>query len=229
MKNASAGRIRRIPGPWIATLALLAAAPAHADPQTGLEAGLILRHSELEWETQGRSIDAEVSRLGLALWEGAGPWLRLGLSGGPLRASQDDNPATAGMELSGQYLALSADIPLLSTRLLALTLGGSLSYNRAEGDRDSQDVKLTWYEGRGELAATLKLSSLYLSGGAFGLIIDGDETASGPLTYTRDFEAAESAGGFLAADYWVDPTGRVGIRGEFGASQGFELQFTRRF
>jgi hypothetical protein len=200
-----------------------------AGAQPGLEAGIALRHSELDLLSAGNIIPTDVTRAGVALWESPRPWLRLGLEGGVLRLSQQDNPATQGMELTGQYAALSGSGHLSVSDTLDLSLRLSYGYQRAEGAPNLQQTRLSWHDGQAELAATLKLFPLYLSGGGFAYFIDGDETASGSLTYTREFEAAENSGAFLALDYWVDAGGRVSVRGELGGREGIEIQFARRF
>ena len=220
MKIAEAG---------LAFAALLCAAlPAQAELVSGVEVGLNVQHQEIELDAEGVAIDTDITRLGIAIWESAGP-VMLGLEGGPLRVTQNDNPATAGMDLTGQYIAVSAGGLLYTSERLDLGLSGSLGYNRADDDRDGQDTRLRWYEGRAELKTTVKLFPVYLSGGGYAIYLDGKETASGPFSYTRDFESDGNAGGFLALDYWTDATGRISLRADAGARNGFELQFARRF
>lgn len=212
-----------------AALLLLAALPARADLWTGLEAGLAVDHVEIGLDLDGRDVEMDVTRLGIAIWESAGPRLRLGLEGGPLRVTQSDNPATAGMDLTGHYLAFSATGRLFESERFALGIAASLGYHRAEDDRGEQDTRLRWLDGRGELVATVSLLPLEISGGAYAYFIDGKETASGPMDHTLDFDAEDRLGGFVSADYWVDATGRVGLRADAGARQGFRLEFARRF
>lgn len=218
-RSASLGRLA----------ALLLLWSSLASGQAGLEAGVALRHSELDLLAGGSTLETDVSRAGIALWESPAPWLRLGLEAGVLRLSQQNNPATQGMELTGQYASLSGTgyLPLSDTLDLSLRL--SYGYQRAEGDQSTQHTRLSWHDGEAELAAILKLFPLYLSGGGFAYFIDGEETAAGPLTSTREFEAAENSGAFLALHYWVDPGGRVSVRGEVGGREGIEIQFARRF
>lgn len=213
----------------LTALLLVAVQPARATLWSGVEAGLSVDHARIELDLEGRDVQMKVSRLGIAIWEGMNPRLRLGLEGGPLRVTQRDNPATSGMELTGHYIALSAAGRLLERGRFALGLAASLGYHRADDDHGEQDIRLSWFDGRGELAITMDLTPLELSSGAYAYFIDGEETASGQLAHTLDFKAADTLGGFLSADYWVDATGRVSLRGDIGARRGVRLEFARRF
>lgn len=209
----------------LAALLLLAAGQAPAFDQ-GVEAALSLsrEHVDLDAGTETR-----LSRISLSLSEQVRPFLALGLHGGPLLLTQSGNPATAGMELAGYHAGVSARAELFRQSPVGLAAGLSYSYQRAEGDDDDREVAVSLHEARGELAALLRLQSVQLQLGVYALQLEGDEIVAGTIASSTRLDADATAGGFLQADFLVDPTGRVGLRLDGGAKQAATLTFARRF
>lgn len=209
-------------------LLALAAAPAAAFPEPGLDGGLALQRAEVDLRAAtGGSVATRTTRAGVFLWDDSRPWLQLGIEGGPLLISQTGNPATAGAELHGSYLGFGLRSAFLRTPALDLVLAASYTYQRGEQDDGGRDVVLSWGELRGELAATLKLPALSISGGGYLLEIDGEQAVAGEETLILD--SPDAGGAFIAASFAVDATGRIGLRAETGARRSLELVFARRF
>ena len=208
-------------------LMLLLAGPA---PAAGpLDAGVALGWQELDLQADGAPLETELSRAGITLWEPLHPRLWLGLEGGLLLASQSDSQIASGLDLEGQYLALAGRLRLLQGEAWFMDLGLRYDYHRLQDEFEGQELRLRWHQLRGELGGGVQLGELRLGGGAYLLALDGDEVARGPLTRTRELGLGSEAGGFARVDYWVDDTGRVGLRLDGGVEQGLRLEFSRQF
>jgi hypothetical protein len=180
-----------------------ALAAEHNGEALGLELSLGVSRETLELETEDTTAETRLTRLGIDLWELGRPWLQFGLRGGYLLATQSDNPVTAGMDLTGQFIGVGVRgrLPVLPS--LDIIASAHYDYQQVEDELDAQSTELTWYEAYGELGAALKLDPLHVRGGAALLAIEGSQTAKGTITDTEDLNDDLKLGGFLAVDYWV--------------------------
>lgn len=217
--------MEKIASRTIALLLALAAAPAQAVFE-GVDAGLIAERARLDLDD---GVETRTSRITLFLAEPVRPWLTLGLHGGPVLLTQSDNPATAGLELTGYHIGVSARAEAFRTEPLGIVGGLVYTYQRTDRDETAGDVVLTLHEARAELAGVARLASLQVQLGGYALHVDGEQTVSGSTPSSRTVEAEETFGGFLQTDFLVDATGRIGLRVEAGAREAIALTFARQF
>ncbi|NLO78744.1 MAG: hypothetical protein GX093_00245 [Xanthomonadaceae bacterium] len=210
----------------LAAALLLGLAAPVAAWEEGLTVGLSVERSHLELDS---GAEARSTRLVLQLAEEVRPWLRLQLRGGPVLLTQSGNSATAGMDFTGYHLGLGAQAEWFRQQPLGLMAAVRYNYQEVDDELETRKARLDWHEATAELAAVLRLQSVQLRLGGYGLHVDGDETVSGDLTRSSSLEAERHYGGFAQLDFWVDWTGSVSLRLEAGARQGAELVFARRF
>ena len=72
-------------------------------------------------------------------------------------------------------------------------------------------------------------STLSFIAGGYGVYIDGEEKAVGPLDYVSDFDTNDNVYGYLGLEIKLDPSSYVGVKVESGYEQGGQLYFARRF
>jgi len=209
----------------LALLLLLSSAPAPAFDE-GVEAGLTIDRTHIDLDT---GAELRITGATLFLTEELRPGFKLGLHGGALLLSQSGNAEAAGLEPTGFRLGVSAHGELFPQHRFGLAGTLSYSYLRAEDSDADRDLTIALHLARAELAGQLRLNGSRLQLGAYALHIDGDETLAGTPNRSRPLAADRGTGGFIQADLWVDPTGRVSLRLDGGARQAAALSFARLF
>ncbi len=213
---------------------LMAAPMVHADgsvylSSAGLGVDAYGEHSETTFDYNGVPVETRSNRIGLSVQEYYSPWLQPGLTIGYLDVSQNNNPVTNGMDLSGEFVGISLNADALQSESFDLNLGVSYTYNQAEDNLSSQSSKLQWHEVVTSIGTRYKLDALHLVAGGFVQTIDGDETANGVLTSTRNFGHDDSVGAYAGIDLLVPSGGRIVIRVDSGARDNVRISFQQSF
>lgn len=212
-------------------LPLLTASPAFALNER-VEIGVMVDRSHLDLRS---GAELRTSRLTFMLAEEVQPWLTLNLHGGPVLLTARNNPATAGMDLTGYHIGVGARAEWFRQHPLGLTAGASYNYQQVDDEIEidsgggERKTTITLHESRGELAALIRTPAVRLQLGGYALYLDGDQTTSGPTASSSDIKADQSFGGFAQADFRVDWTGRISLRLEAGTRQAASLTFARHF
>ena len=212
----------------LALAGLLGAGPAGAGWGENLGLAVDIRRDSQAWDYPEQRITTRSTRLGLHLYEPSLPAFQPGLRLGRLWVSQSGNPATAGLDLGGQYLGAVLDSEWFASAPLGLRARAAYTALEARDSSDEQTTRLRWYEAELRLAAGLRLHPVELDLGGYHRWLEGDEIARGALSHTQ---AVERAGGgvYLEVRYWTDATGSVSARFEQGLGTAFELRFARAF
>ena len=197
--------------------------------EPGMRATLLIQRYETDLDVDDSIIESRINRVGLILYEPAYAAFQPGLHVGAFNINQSKNPVTAGMSLSGNYLGLLFHSLLYRHRHLGLQLEGSYTYHDADKVTNDQEVSLQWHEFMANLHIQMAHGNFYYAIGAYSQFIDGDETAYGAITQTREFKVNERTGTHLEFEYWVDATGKIGIHVDNGGRQGVGLVFSRGF
>lgn len=213
---------------WVTAASLLSSGLATAEP-TAVMFALTIDRDTADWSYAGAVHETRLTQLGVSYHEAYGPALTGGLHGGLLDVSQTDNPATTGMDVSGNYFGISLyyQTPIaIATRAV---FQGGYTYRVADGDNGQQFTELQWHELRGLLALKHRYRALEVTLGPALSSLDGDETADGLITRNRIFKQHKKTSGILALEYWLDVTGSISLSLEAGARRATRLLFSRTF
>lgn len=203
------------------------AAGGYADSLSG--ASIEFESVDFEVEVGGAPATFEMERVGVTLVERQHERLALGLRGGYLSLSSNDDPALAGVDPEGGFLGVTVVGTLWQHGSLRLLAQGDYLYAHSRKDSPAQKTTLKWTEGSLRAALSWRLGPVELVGGVHRSMLRGDEVLSGGLVVTRDFELASESGSFLGLDLAVEETGRIGVRLESGAREGIALVFARDY
>lgn len=218
----------------LAFVSLLAQSQVHSMDlasfeEPGMEATLLIQRYETDFDVDNSKIESRISRIGLILYEPSYPSFQPGLHAGAFNINQSDNPVTAGISLTGNYLGVLFNTHLYKQRNLGILLGGSYTYFDADRAGDDQEVSLQWHEYMANLQVRYAHGNLYYAIGGYTHLINGDEVAFGTITQTRELKVNERTGAHFELEHRVDATGKVGIHIDNGARQGVGLVFSRGF
>lgn len=168
------------------------------------------------------------TRIGIALYETSVPWFQPGLTIGHLRTHQSNNPATQGMDPTGQYVGLRLHSRLFDGNRVGVHGRVAYSYFDSEDERDDLTTRLRWYETELGFGGHLHAGRFELAAGAFYRHIDGDQLTRGAEDVTRRIDGS-ATGPYLQVTYWTDATGLIAARYEAGDGYSAEITFARSF
>jgi hypothetical protein len=215
-------------------LALLMQSTAYSMDYTsfesaGMEASLLIQRYETKLNVDNSIIESRYNKVGVIIYEPSYKSFQPGLQLGALEINQSNNPVTAGISPTGNYIGVLFRSQFYSGGSLGLQLDGSYAYYSADKAKSDQEVNLNWHELIFYLSALSTYDDFYITFGAYSQLIDGDETAFGSITQTRQFNEDKRSGIHFEFHYWVDATGKIGIIADSGGRQGIGLVFTREF
>jgi len=195
----------------------------------GMKVSLIVQNLETDFNYDDSIVASSINRIAMLLYEPSYPSFKPGLQIGTFEINQDNNPVTAGINLTGDYLGVVFRSSLMHTDHSGIQLEGSYAYYSADKTKSDQEINLRWQEFQIDAYLLLEYGNLDFSLGGYTHSIDGDETAYGSITQTRNFHEQENTGIHAGLDYWVDATGKVGLYTNSGGGHEFSLIFTREF
>jgi hypothetical protein len=173
--------------------------------------------------------DTQMDRLGILLAEPMGSYLSLGLEGGVVALDISDQPSTAGMKLTGNYLGMTVNGTVLRMRQWQLDYGMRLTYHSLEDRINGQRAEVDWLES--ELGMDVKVAvadGVSLYGGSYYAVSDIDQRLRGTVNETTEFDArGETA--VIGVALEVDPGGFVDLAVHRGREDGFMLTFSRQY
>ena len=194
----------------------------------GSQFALNIQRSESDWLFDSTLTENRLNRLYISFYETAHSWFRPGLKLGYITLAQTGNPATTGINLSGEMLGVTARFET-QTRTLNPRLDIDYLYHQLQTNNISQDTRLNWFELTLKPGIFIKLNKLHLTLGAYYNEIDGDQTSFGTFTQTRHFTEEKTAGGFIDLALFVDATGFVSLQVENGGRNSLNLIFAREY
>ncbi len=195
----------------------------------GTEAALLIQRLETDLKLDQSISQTRINRVGLIILEPANSAVQAGLQIGALEIHQSDNSITAGLDLTGNYIGIMFRTNLYRSNHSAIRLDGGYTYNEADKHTNDQQIKYDWHEFLLRALFEWKFGDFNMSLGRYTQIINGDETAFGVVTRTREIEQVDKAGTRLEVDYRVDVTGKIGIQLDNGSRDAVALIFAREF
>lgn len=216
------GSFRRL----VLLLLLAFGQPLHAEQ---LRLALYGQRDEISLRSDSAEIDTRVSLLGLTINGIYTPHLEASLDLGRSWLTQSGNPATQGMELSGQFVGVAVRVwPLRGSHLDAWVQGDYGVYSFS-GSSSGQKTDIDWYDGGLSAGLVAHLGMVDLHAGARHGSLNGDEIASGVMSYTRSIRLEDKNSVWVGMELHVDQSGSIGVWFENGSHRGVSLRFAHRY
>ena len=153
-----------------------------------------------------------------------------GVTLGYLDVSQAANPLPAAQSTSGQFLEVGLRAYVYQSDFLELVSDIRYRYSSTSGSLSGQDIDWSWHQGSiGLQTALLIASRVRFTAGISATTIDGEQTATGPVTQITDFGEEKSLSAHAGARLTLDHTGHVGIEISSGSLRGGRIYFQRWF
>lgn len=197
--------------------------------KNGSEFSLNIERVKTNLDINNDRIENRASRIYAAFYEPAYPWFKPGLKLGYISASQNNNPVSAGKDLTGELIGLSMRSINSSGQFFNPQLQLDYIYNIAKNDSTGQDLTQKWFEFTLKAGISFNTKILSLALGGYHFTIDGDEQASGTINHTYTIKQDKQTGSYLDFTLYVDATGKVGVHAEGGSRKGLNLIFSRNF
>ena len=194
-----------------------------------MEASLIVQNLETDLDYDDSIVKSRINRIAMILFEPSYPSFQPGLQFGAFEINQNNNPVTAGINVTGDFLGVVFRSLLLSSEHSGLLLEGNYAYYTADKTYGDQEVNFQWHEYQIQAALLLSYGNLDFSLGGYTHSINGDEADYGVITQTRNFDEQSNTGVHTGLEYWVDATGKVGAYADIGGGKQFPLIFTREY
>lgn len=221
-------RVLILVGATVAALLDDAIATDHFDRP--LDFSLYATQRKSEWNYGATIPHTTTKWLGVTWRERYGERFHLGIFGGYAFLTQTGNAVTAGQELDGYHVGISADVTLFRRGPIDAFITTAYTYQNVKHDGGQQDVKITWHEPSAALGAGIRLHpQVRLYGGANYGYVEGEQRVSGTTNQTTDFERKPKTGGFAGLEVLLDPGGYIGIGVQSGANRGAGIYFGRQY
>lgn len=194
-----------------------------------LHAALYFQRDEMTLRSGGADVDTRIGRIGFTLTSRYSDYLEGSLEIAHASMTQSGNPATQGMNPSGEFFGVALRAWPLRSEYLDLWLGADYGLLTVSGSNNGQSTELDWDDAGVSAGLVLHAGRIDLLAGARYADLRGDEVASGTLNYTRSLELEDKTTYWGGADFYVDRTGTIGVLAYGGGRDGFMLRFARRF
>jgi hypothetical protein len=194
----------------------------------GAQFALNLQRMETDWLIGGNLTENRINRLFISFYETPYTWFRPGLKLGYVTLAQTNNPVTAGRDLNGEMIGVSAQF---ATRSMVFNprLDIDYIYHQTDANDTTQNIIYEWFELNIKAGFMISFGRFHFTMGGFHHSLDGDEFARGAITRTGHFEEDEPSGGFVDFTLFVDRTGSVSVQIEGGGRESANLIFAREF
>jgi hypothetical protein len=213
--------------PALALIAAMVPDDCIAGDRQSFGFALHLERYRFEPRIDGETVNTLSERVGIRLWEPAGPGLQLALTLGQAWLTRSDYPTPAGSDLSGFFLDLNANQRLGAFGNVEPFVQGSYGFEQA-GAGDDTEGELHLHALEMALGAQVALASRVAISGSVGrVLLRGSEKTTTPVTRHRDIEEGDATSAALQLELNVDRGGYVGLRADARARRGFALYFAR--
>jgi hypothetical protein len=207
-----------------------AASLAIGVPPGGIGVDLHLARDEIELVDTTVEPDTRLSRVGITLTETVGDELSIGLLLGYASASQTDQPLTAGMRFTGNYLGVNVHGGIPLGGRLRIGLMGQFLYHWMSDDLEDLRVELEWAQADAALTLQAQLAPILTAyAGPLWSTIEVDQKSRGDVNATTEFVNRRESGGVFGLLLEVDYRGWIGLEARRGPFDGVALSFQRRF
>ncbi len=177
-----------------------------------------------------QDIHTTVKQLGIISFDLTQPVMQPGLAVGYAYVNSGDQPAIAGMEPAGFYIAPALRGVLFDGRRLGATLTATYLYQRVKDSRTGQAVTLEWQQPQLDLDVRCHLSHQVVVrlAGRYGRV-DMDETLSGDVNQSLTLQSGPTLGYLAGLEFELGYDGQVGMLLHRAIGDGLEIYFQRQF
>lgn len=191
---------------------------------------IVANDLELDYDDAADSETLRLRTIGIGLYERLGDSSRIGVRLGRTGFDQSGRAATEGRDPSGYFAELVFGGMWPGASRIRAALDAGWRYTSVEATDDTGSVELDWQTLELRPALWMALSErVVVRIGTSAIAVDGSERLNETTRRTVDFEAAESAGGFLALEYHRrdGDVVSIGLRG--GNPAGLHVAFEHRY
>ena len=189
---------------------------------------LRLSKTDLELQADGVKQAVSLDRVSFVVFTLIEPQVQFGFITGSSNLSVDDDPATAGMHLSGYHAGLAMRSHIGSNPQLGLH--ANYLYQETKDETTTQSATLSWHEWQAGINGRLILGQqLELSAGWTHADVDARRRASGTINETKSLALKSTSQTNLGIAWLTRDGGRVGLSLQRGSYQQVEFGFSRQF
>ncbi len=200
--------------------------PLSAHP---LAAAITYEDVHFPLDVGGVTYGTHLSEINLDFRDHLGRYVLVGLHGGYIGVTQDDNPALSGLNVSGYDVGVTATGTVPLTSDLGVTLSGGDTYHDASSSVPGGHNRLHWYDAGARLGLWLSYGHLRLSGGGYVRHLEGNELLASPHAETLAVDGETLAGPYGGISYVTSEGGRIALFVDGGRWHGATLSFRYGF
>lgn len=191
---------------------------------------IVANDLDLDYDDAADSETLRLRSIGIGLYERLGDNSRIGLRLGRTGLDQSGRAATEGRDPAGYFAELVFGGMWPGASRIRATLDANWRYTSVEATDDTGSVELDWQTIELQPALWMALSDrVVVRIGASAIAVDGSERLNETTRRTVDFEAAESAGGFLSLEYHRRDGDVIGVGLRGGNPEGLYVTFEHRY
>ncbi|NOZ52237.1 MAG: hypothetical protein GXP08_03685 [Gammaproteobacteria bacterium] len=199
-------------------------------PLNNLDVAMIIRHDNLILKNSDISIETNLNRIGILVYDVPETNVHLGLSLGYAFVSHSQQVLSQGQAMDGFFLGVSLRTVVLtsgSTHFLFLT---DYLFQEVSNEAKAQHLSVTWSELNAQFLLRYDFhSTLNLRAGVGYGWLNATQKVSGAVFQTLHLASDRNSGFLIGVDYKLSPYEFVGLQYHNGYLEGVQLQFQRWF
>lgn len=199
----------------------------YRDSQQPFDFSLSFSNSDIDLRTGNRKYQVSLDRIGILVFTRIEPHLQLGFITGSSNLSLDNDPPTAGMNLTGYHAGLAMRSAFGSNPQIGLQ--ADYIYQETKDEMNGQATTLNWYEWSAGVFGKIILGQLVISTGWTLQEVDARRRATGNINDTQSLKLKSDSQGQLGIAWLVSSGGSVSLMLQRGSYQRVEFQFSREF
>lgn len=205
---------------------------AYPDFREPFNFSLLLSNSRIDLQASGKQQRVSLDRISIVVLMPTEPQVQFGFITGSSNLSISNDPASAGMNLSGYHAGLlmhSALAAIFAPRL-KIVFRANYIYQETKDETLNQTVTLRWHEWAANISGKLMLGrQLELGVGWQYGGVDAQRRATGTITETQGLELESSLQRKLDISWLASNGGRVELTVQRGSYQQIEFRFSQDY
>lgn len=193
---------------------------------------LLLSNSRVDLQTGNNNQHVSLDRVSIAVLTLIEPQVQFGFIGGSSNLSIDNDPAAAGMNLSGYHAGLLMRSTLHNILIsnLKIVFDANYIYQETKDETVNQMATLRWHEWATSISAKITLGQqLELGVGWEYNEVDAQRRSTGNINETQSLKLRSSSQGKLEATWLASNGGHVDLTVQRGSYQQIEFRFSQNF
>jgi len=209
-------------------VAVVAETTRYPDFQHPFDFSLSLSNSDIDLQTDQRRVASSLDRISIRVLTQIESHLQLGFIVGSSSLSLDNDPLTAGVNLSGYHAGLLMRSAI--GRNPQIGLHANYIYQETKNETGTQAITLSWYEWSAGIFGKIILGQqLVLRAGWALQDVDARRRATGTSNDTQRLKLSSDSQGQLGIAWLVRSGGRVSLMLQRDSYRRAEFRFSRKF